>query len=489
MPLVNAALFLLLAFPTAATVAPDSLSGPVRMIRSQSGPSGKIAGLKFVLDELRNRFVYPQDGSLTVTFECAAPAGDHLLHVYWKDPEGRIVGISPDLKMHTTTDELNSYWTLMLDGNRPGGIWTAELRIDGAPVGSHSFELVVPHAAAPTPSPAPAPTLDELYRSVSKSLVWIHKLDGAGHRLEMSSGFVVAAGLILTSFGSIDMASGLEVELADGSATTTYEIAGCNRAQDWALVKGDTKDVPPLQFGSADSIVIGEQLIAFSSGSGSSRIIGAIDVSGRATLPGLGPRVYFQPALPTVASGGPLLSLHGKVVGVIGGGATPGASLAPQSLRSLRESISPTGSAVPLSERTIAERTSPGMLAELLRSGVLTAPLSPTPSFGFGVTTDHVPEDFQLVERTRFTRKDKVMIYTTWKKVDSSGAGTVTMRVYDAQNRLAAEGRPQDLKLSGTGSIQYVTSFSAASVPPGPYRIDVLWNSTPAWRTFITIIE
>src|SRR5579863_544669 len=116
----------------------------LRFLKSQAGPSGKIVDNRFVFDELRNRFVYPQDKSLTVYFEWEAPAGNHILSAMWKDPDGRVASISPDVKMETKTPELHAYWIFELAAGMRSGIWTAEVRVDGAPAGSHSFELVLP---------------------------------------------------------------------------------------------------------------------------------------------------------------------------------------------------------------------------------------------------------------------------------------------------------------------------------------------------------
>jgi len=54
--------------------------------------------------------VYPQNNSLTVVLECRAPKGDYNTHGILKDPKGVTAGISPDLKIKTVNDELNSYW-------------------------------------------------------------------------------------------------------------------------------------------------------------------------------------------------------------------------------------------------------------------------------------------------------------------------------------------------------------------------------------------
>ena len=122
------AVALLLLFVVPQFLFPHLYSdSSIEMIRSLSGPLGKLVGSKFILDEVRNRFIYPLDSSLFVYFECTAPKGDYVLTAYWKDPQGKTVFISPDLKMQTVNDDLNSYWSFIIDSNRKKGVWTVEL--------------------------------------------------------------------------------------------------------------------------------------------------------------------------------------------------------------------------------------------------------------------------------------------------------------------------------------------------------------------------
>src|ERR1041385_7652564 len=113
-----------------------------RLIRSLSGPSGVVDGAKFVFDETRMRFVYPQDKSLTVYFEWESVPGPHSLNAVWKDPSGKAVTLSPEVKVNAPTKELNCYWIFHLIPGLVNGVWTVEVRVDGQPAGSHSFELV-----------------------------------------------------------------------------------------------------------------------------------------------------------------------------------------------------------------------------------------------------------------------------------------------------------------------------------------------------------
>jgi S1-C subfamily serine protease len=463
---------------------------PVRMIRSQSGPSGTVVGSKFILDEMRNRFIYPEDKSLTVYFECIAPKGSHVLTAYWKDPQGRVVVISTDLKMEISANELNSYWIFILDATKPSGIWTVELRVNGQPVGSHSFEVVVPEPPkAPTVAEPPAPpSLNELYQKLSKSLVWIHKLNRAGRRIGKSTGFVVAPDAILTAFQSINSSVKIEAEFANGAISAANEIIALNQPQDWILLKANSQDVPAIEIGNPDSIVIGEQMIVFSVAAGSSRTIGAVDITGRGNVPGFGDRIHMNPALPPSAIGGPLLDLHGKAVGVLGGNVLREEPLYRLNLAAPQGRVENNSiDAVPIDKSALQVNHSTFTLQSLLESGVLTPPVESTPVFAFGTTTDNIPANLSITPKSNFSRKETVIVYTNWRQREKIKTGAVSMKLYDAKNRVRTEAPPQKVKLPSDNLMQSVLRFSAADLEAGTYRIDILWDGNPVWRTYIAI--
>ncbi len=488
----KAALLLLFSMPA---LAPLPAGSGIRLIRSLSGPSGKVVGSKFVLDEIRNRFVYPLDGSLTVSFECQASKGDYVLTAYWKDPEGKTAAISPDLKIKTENNDLNSYWIFMIDPYKANGIWTVEVRVNGEPVGSHSFELVMPEPArSPSASGMPAePTMDELYRNAGQSLVWVYKLDNTGHRIDTSSGFVVAADGILTAFQSIDTAAKIEIEFANGAKIQTDEIIACSRFEDWALVKAKTGDVPPLKFGQPDSIKVGEDAIVFGIGTGNTRTIGTVDISGRKETPRFGKRIHIDPQLPPQAVGGPLLDYFGNVAGVIGGSLTPGIRF-----NRLREAVDGTlaygtGYLVTVSpiDASVLKTLSPAKtLKELQSSRILTAPLLKIPVLKSGTVTDKVAADFKYASKTRFSRKDaEIVVCTIWEHRGEINQGVVTANVYDAANTARFKPEPHRLRLLPNELIQNLYKFSPRNLEPGPYRIDLFWNGLPVWRAFISITD
>ena len=78
----------------ALTICGQAAAQTPRLIRSLSGPSGKVVGSRLVFDETRNRFVFPQDKTFTISFEWEAPPGPHVLTGIWKQPDGRVSSIA-----------------------------------------------------------------------------------------------------------------------------------------------------------------------------------------------------------------------------------------------------------------------------------------------------------------------------------------------------------------------------------------------------------
>lgn len=154
-----------------------------KLLRALSGPSGTVVDSKFVFDETRTRFVFPQDKSLTVYFEWQSSPGSHALSAIWKKPDGGVASISPEMKMSISGTRLNAYWLFNLSPGLPNGVWTVEIRIDGQPAGSHFFEIAgmaepkpEPPSVAPPKEEPKQPSLDEIFKTITPSLVWIRKI-------------------------------------------------------------------------------------------------------------------------------------------------------------------------------------------------------------------------------------------------------------------------------------------------------------------------
>ena len=466
-----------------------------QFVRSVSGPSGKVVGSNFAIDESRNRFVYPSDSSFVVLFEWKVKPGDYTLTALLQQPDGRIASISPDVKIQTQTNVLRCYWTYLVEPSMSNGIWAIQVRINGQPAGSHNIEIAgtEPRTSAPAAQPAAPklPTLDQIYNAARESMVWIHKLDDSGRRTETDSGFILGRNRIATAFQAIDASRSLEVEFADGRTARVQEILGCSRLGDWALLGVDTGSAPPISQGDAKTVGVGQRLLVFNV-EGNSRVFGGVDIAGLHNAGAFGERIQFSPAVSPQAAGGALLDNSGKAVGILGGSTVPGArfsDLAERLSAGLWNSFAAEDAATPIS--AVSQNLSADSTLETLAaSGILTAPLVPMPEFLYGSVTTDVPKhanNLILRELSEFSTHDsQISIYSMWVKRSKLSKGLLSGSVYDATNRLRVTVPPKKVSLSDIET-RLSFSFSPQMLEPGIYRVDVNWDGRPAWRTFLRI--
>ncbi|MEO8096680.1 MAG: serine protease [Acidobacteriota bacterium] len=475
--------FILIAsccFGQAAPAAP-------RLLRSLSGPSGKIVGAQYVLDETRNRFVYPQDRGLVIYFEWLAAPGDHALTAVWKDPTGKVVFISPDVRIQSEGPDLRSYWNYDLYPTSISGVWTLDVRIDGQPAGSHSFEVVVPASSA-----APALSMNDIYRSASRSLVWVHKLDAQGRRTDVSTGFVIGQDRIATAFQAIDSTDGLEVEFEDGRVVKTDRIWACSRLEDWAVIQVATTTVPALVMDAASPPVIGDTPLVFNVEARMTRAFGGVDITGRRKDPVFGERIQIAPAMAAETAGGPVIATSGKVVAILGGNVVPGGRFDQRSSTTASPFwalMSIPGGAIPVA--LLREAPEATTLRELYEGGVLSEPIHPVGNFVSGrlSPTPKKGQDRTYLSVSEYSRRDSITVFTNWKKLDKEGKGGISGKVFDAQNRLLVNIPEKRVSLNGSEESRFQFGFSLATAPRGTYRVDVRWNSDTVWRTFVTIVD
>jgi hypothetical protein len=476
--------------------APSGVDAP-QLIRSLSGPAGRVAGPKFIFDEIRNRFVYPQDKNLTVYFEWEAPPGLHVLTGSWRQPDGRIASISSDVKVETKSNLLNCYWIFTITPDLPNGIWTLEVRIDGRPAGSHPFEIAgieVPKQNAAAPEPPKQPSVDEIYKATSPSVVWIYKLDEEGRRVDTSSGFIFAPGRIATAFQSIDSASRLEVEFANGRKVIIDSVLAFSRVADWALLAVDTGSLPAIAHGKPQDVAVGERLIVFNV-EANARVIGGVDIAGRRTIKEFGERIQISPPLVLEAAGGPLLDLFGRVVAIVGGSLTPGSRFGARAVNlspSLYTSFNGANAATPILPVFDILAGDSKTLEALTKDGSLTVPIVAIPELGYGGTSAELQKHFtdpMPKEVTDFSTRDpQICVTTLWLRRAKRSKGQVSATIYDVMNHPRVKVEPKKVTMFES-PVRVSFTFAPASLPPGLYRIDVNWDDQPVWRTFVRITD
>jgi S1-C subfamily serine protease len=479
-------------------ISVSAQTGPIQLVRSLSGPSGKVVGNSFVFDETRAQFTYPEDKSLVVYFEWDAAAGNYALTAIWKAPDGRAVSLSPEIKLETPNRELRAYWRFELSPNMASGVWTLEVRANGQPVGSHVFEVRVPDPPAgpvvSTPTRPAPPSMEDIYKTAVRSMVWIHRLDASGNRTDSGSGFVIGKDRVATAFQNIDAASALEVEFANGRIAKTTDIWSANRIQDWAMIRADTQDIPALPRDDSSDSFIGERLIVFNVESNHTRAIGGVDITGRHDVRDFPGRIQFSPGLDAEATGGPLLTSLGKAAGIIGASLAPGARFDKRTAvlsPGLWTGFAANNAATPLKLIPEAGGT-PTNLNMLSGAGILSAPLFPHPSFTYGGVTNNLPRDPNIpISRDviEFSRRDPlVWVFTWWQKRDKSSKGQLGAKVYDATNRLRAQSTPIKATIQDTPN-RFAISFAPSILERGIYRVDVIWDDRAVWRTFFSVID
>ena len=144
------------------------------------------------------------------------------------------------------------------------------------------------------------------------------------------SGVIVDAdGFIVTNAHVVQGAQSLRVEiptvpvgqsiLANRSRTVTGEVVGIDQETDLAVVRVDERNLPALTFGDSDELKQGQLILAFGSPLGLHNSVSLGVVSGIARqLRPESPMIYVQTdaSINPGSSGGPLVDLRGRVVGI-----------------------------------------------------------------------------------------------------------------------------------------------------------------------------
>ena len=189
--------------------------------------------------------------------------------------------------------------------------------------------------AQPTASATRTLSINQVYKKVGQGVVEItvttsggssnaSPFGGGGSATAQGSGFVYdASGHIVTNAHVVEGATSIEVELANGK---TYDatLVGSDESTDLAVVKVDApaSQLHPLALANSSAVEVGDGVVAIGSPFGLSETVTAgivsalnrqIDSPNGFTIPGA---IQTDAAINHGNSGGPLLDLSGKVVGV-----------------------------------------------------------------------------------------------------------------------------------------------------------------------------
>ena len=143
--------------------------------------------------------------------------------------------------------------------------------------------------------------------------------EDAPARQGQGSGFIISAdGLILTNAHVVENAESVTVVMAD-KRELKARVVGMDATTDVAVLRVKADKLPTLRIGDANSLRVGEWVMAIGSPFGFDHTVSAGVVSAKTrSLPNGGyvPFIQSDVALNPGNSGGPLLNLKGEVIGI-----------------------------------------------------------------------------------------------------------------------------------------------------------------------------
>jgi serine protease Do len=143
---------------------------------------------------------------------------------------------------------------------------------------------------------------------------------GLGRGWGHGSGFVLANGLVLTNAHNL-RSEEVTVAFADGRREAGT-VAGVDVDGDVAVVEVETGDAPPLEWGDPEAAAIGTAVVALANpgGRGLRATIGFVSSVGRSFRGPRGRRIRgsleHTAPLPRGSSGGPLVDVAGRLIGI-----------------------------------------------------------------------------------------------------------------------------------------------------------------------------
>lgn len=216
---------------------------------------------------------------------------------------------------------------LMLWANTSGALVLA----DDTPTPTLTPSPTPPPAATltptSTPAPQPTPSIEEVIAGLIPSVVTVinqqrNNLPSLDEGRVVGSGVIIdARGYIATNNHVVDTPRDLRVILSDGREVPA-ELVAANPAEDLAILKIELADLPVIEWGDSSHVRPGQVVYAIGSPLGdfpSSVSFGIVSGLNRAleidkyVIDGL---IQTDAAINRGSSGGPLIDLSGKVVGI-----------------------------------------------------------------------------------------------------------------------------------------------------------------------------
>ena len=179
------------------------------------------------------------------------------------------------------------------------------------------------NVSIPLPEEGPL-TPAQVYSKNVKAVVAVtcqYKTD-YGYGESSGSGFIITAdGYVVTNYHVIEGAQQISVQMTEGKALKA-QVVGYEPSNDIAVLKVQGENLPIVELGSSDALIVGDQVSAIGNPLGeltSTLTVGYISAKDRVitTDGSVINMLQTDAAINAGNSGGPLFNMYGQVVGII----------------------------------------------------------------------------------------------------------------------------------------------------------------------------
>jgi hypothetical protein len=474
----------------------SSRSGP-RLVRSTAGTRGQLQSGVYIIEDPRTTFHYPDDPQIVVQFEWEGDPGRHHFEGRWKNPTGKAVVIS-EFEYEAPGRRFGGYWILNLSDATTPGLWALEAVVDGEVAGLHAFQISTEVVSADTPGPKPL-SPSEIYGKALAAVVLIDKLDSQGRVLGAASGFVSGENRVLTGFQVIDGASSVRVRFSDSAARHATGIVAWDRKSNWAILSVPTGAAPALSPAKSDSFGVGDRCFVLDSPDTSTRVIREGLIIGRQSFPYAGERLSLDIFLDNRATGSPIFDEYGFVIAIVTRGDLvpglaslldfhPGPGNVPYDLAAGRLGL-------PAAQLfTVTEPQALTSFEDLWARGQLVTPLTAHQHLGNGTLGSAIDRSDKrrpvLVGEGYEIRRfgGRVAVLLGWSPV-AKFSSKVVLRVFDSDNRMVLETKPETVKLSAYEVRNSLWELGTSALSEGVYRVDAVADGLTFWRSIFRLVD
>ncbi len=474
-----------------------------KVLRSMAGTSGKEVNGRLLLDDPRTVFYSGQDHKIIVYFEWEGPPGQHKFEGIWKNAESKVVLIS-DFQYVAPGKQFSGYWSMLLGGAEPPGLWSLEAHIDGESAGELSFQLIAGPGSAPpvTSGPPPRQPLPTggLYKRLAEVSVYVDKIDDKGKAVTRGTAFYLDDGRLLTAFQNIDGATKLRVISADGTAQEVTAVRQWDRWKDWAILDAGASKVQGVTRAAPKSWAVGSIAYFLQTTSGAGKVIADGTIVGQNAFPRAGQRLNIAENPNRASIGSPLTNEFGDVIGMVGGALAPGTDLLgsymlaslPSSMGSM--SVIQDGLAVPIDlVPTAPSQSPPTTLEELTRTGQMVPVVESEQKVIIGELALTLDKSYGRPTPTnsgqQFSHKDqKIWVFVNWNE-NIPFKGTAAMSIYDVDNHVLGHSNPLKITLRSGALNSSSWEIPLTPLPTGIYRVDVSLGDEIVWRRFFRLAD